>query len=345
MAPRLDEAGELAILKRLVRALDRPDVVVGPGDDAAVIRPEPGMDLVATTDAFVEGRHWLPEWIAPDELGARLAVANLSDLAAMAAAPRWAMVSIVARPERDQASLAAIQGGIEATLAAAGAVVVGGNLAATSGAESLTLALLGQVAAGRAWTRRGARAGDLVAVTGHPGRAGAGLKLALALGERAREARWRPLLDAWLRPRARVAWAQELAVAGAVRAAIDLSDGLLGDLGHLCAASGVGARLAADAGGGDEALDAAARELGVPAFDLWAGASDDYELLLAVDPARREAFERAAEAVGAMVTFVGAFTDAPGRIERLEPGGTPRALAASGYDHFAAGERPTGRGT
>ncbi len=346
---RLGEAGEFGTLARLIRErIEHPGVIVGPGDDAAVLRPSPGMDLVATTDALVEGRHYLPDWITPAELGARLAAANLSDLAAMAAQPRWALLSIAARADHEVESLEALERALERTLADAGAVIVGGNLTATEGPEWLSLTLLGEVARGREWTRHGARPGDLVAVTGSPGRAGAGLMLALRLGARARAEAWRPLMDAWLRPAARVALARTLAVTGAITAAIDLSDGLLGDLGHLCEASGVGAEL--DAGDpGDSLLERAAAELGVPAFDLWAGPSDDYELLLAVDPAGRAALEAAAAVAGGAVGFVGRFTGTPGLIARVEPGGARRPLEPAGFDHFAgtggrgAGPRAGGR--
>ena len=338
--PRLGEVGEREVLKRLIgAAVERPTVALGPGDDAAVLRPAPGMDLVATTDAFVEGRHWLPDWIAPAELGARLAAANLSDLAAMAATPRWALISIAARAEHEVDALVALERGLDQALGVEGAAVVGGNLAAIEGPECLTLALLGEVARGRAWTRGGARPGDLIAVTGRPGRAGAGAALADTLGERARDAAWRPLMHAWLRPRARVAWAQALAESGAVTAAIDLSDGVLGDLAQVCEASGVGAEIAAQAGTDDPALAAAAAALKREAFDLWAGPSDDYELLLAVDGARRAAFESAAQAAGVELRFVGRFTGSRGAIVRLDASGKSRALEGAGYDHFRQGER------
>jgi len=338
--PRLRDAGELEALRRLIaaRAAD-PTVVVGPGDDAAVLRPEPGMDLVATTDAFVEGRHYLPEWLAPAGLGGRLAAANLSDLAAMAAEPRWALLSIGARADHEVEALEALEHGLEQALRSEGAVVVGGNIAATEGPEWLSLTLLGEVAPGRAWARRGARPGDLIAASGAPGRAGAGLRLARSLGVKGRErvpAEWQALVDAWLAPRARVALARMLAATGAVTAAIDLSDGLLGDLGQLCRASAVGAEIRGEAGGSDPLLARAAKTLDVDPFDLWAGPSDDYELLLAVDPSRRAACELAAEAAGVALAFIGGCTDASGAIERLD-GGSRRTLDPTGFDHFARG--------
>ena len=335
---RLRDVGEFEALRRLIaERVGHPTVIVGPGDDAAVVRPAPGMDLVATTDAFVEGRHYLPEWLAPAARGARLAAANLSDLAAMAALPRWALLSVGARAEHEVEALLALEQGLEQALEAEGAVVVGGNITATEGPEWLSLTLLGEVAAGRAWTRRGARPGDLIAASGAPGRAGAGLRLASSLGAGARAPEWRSLVDAWLEPRARVALARTIAASGAVTAAIDLSDGLLGDLAHLCEVSGVGAELESRAGAEDALLERAAVVLGIPRFDLYAGPSDDYELLLAVDPARRAVCEAAAAAAGGALAFIGRFTDAPGVIARIEPDGARRTLEPTGFDHFARG--------
>jgi len=266
----------------------------------------------------------------------------------MAATPRWALLSIGARPDHDVEALVALERGLARTLEAEGAAVVGGNLTATTGPEWCSLTLLGEVAPGRAWTRRGARPGDLIAVSGFPGRAGAALRLAAGAAPGARAAlreRWPELIAAWLEPRARTRLAATLAATGAVRAAIDLSDGLLGDLGHLCAASGLGAELEAGAGGGDAVLARAAAALGADRFALWAGPSDDYELLLAVAPADRERVERAAEAAGERIAFVGRFTDARGVFEAVEPGGTRRALEGAGFDHFARGWTPPAIGT
>lgn len=338
---RLRELGEFETIRRLTHGRgEDAAVIVGPGDDAAVLRPAPGMDLVVTTDTFVEGRHYLPEWLGPAGRGSRLAAANLSDLAAMAALPRWALLSIGARADHEVESLVAFERGLEQALEAEGAVVVGGNLTATDGPEWFSLTLLGEVAPGRAWSRRGARPGDLIAVSGAPGRAGAAWRLAASMGAQSRDrvrADWPVLMDAWLKPGARVALSQALAGCGAVRAAIDISDGVLGDLDHLCAAGGVGAEIAAGAGSGDAELARAAATLGIGPFELWGGPSDDYELLLAVDPAGRERCEQAAVAAGAALTFIGAFTDERGVIARLEPDGSRRALDPVGFEHFARG--------
>jgi thiamine-monophosphate kinase len=329
--PKLHELGEAEVLRRLTAERARGlGVAVGPGDDAAVLEPEAGRQLVATTDAFVEGAHFLPSWGTPADWGARLAAANLSDLAAMAATPRWALLSMGLRSEHEVDSLLELQSGVVRALGAHGAVVVGGNLVAVQGEEWFDLTLLGEVRTGAAWTRRGAQPGDLLFVTGAPGRAGAGLRIARALGEQAREAEWRPLLEAWLAPAPRIAAALALAATSGVRAAIDLSDGLPGDLAHLCEASAVGAvvDLAACV---DPMLERAAGALNTSAESLRLSPSDDYELLLAVDPAARAGCESAAEAVATPFTCIGRFTEAERGIT-LAPSG--RGIDAAGFDHF-----------
>ncbi len=260
---RLRERGEFGLIRRLTAGWPAsPDVPLGPGDDAAVLRPEAGRDLVVTTDAFVEGRHWLAEWIPPAALGARLAVANLSDLAAMAARPRWAVVSLGLAAEVESDWVEALQSGLRAALDRDGARLVGGNVAAVDGAAWASLTLIGDCLPGRAWTRTGARPGDLLAITGAPGRAGAAIALIRALGAGAEAPPWRPLVEAWRAPASRVDLARALAASGAITAAVDVSDGLAGDLAHLCEASGVGAELERSALPVDPALEAAARALG-----------------------------------------------------------------------------------
>ncbi len=334
----LRELGEVEVLRRLAAARRPPaGTVVDAGDDAAVLRVEPGRDLVVTTDAFVEGRHFLSEWLTPAAVGARLAVANLSDIAAMCAWPRWALLSVGVRAEHEAESLLDLQRGLAATLEREGAGIVGGNLTSVEGAEWFSLTLIGEAARGTVWTRHGARPGDLLAVSGSPGRAGAGAQLAGALGEGARAPEWAPLLEAWRAPCARVGMARALGDTGGVTAAVDISDGVVGDLARLCEASGVGVEVDEGAWPADEALARAAATLGVTLETLRFGPSDDYDLLLAIDPAARGSCAAAAGRLNVPLAFVGRFTEAPEVLTVRDTSGATRALGASGYDHFAGG--------
>ncbi len=332
--PRLDEVGEFEAIRRLTaRRTAAAGVVVGAGDDAAVLRMISRDDLVATTDAFVEGRHVLAGWMTPRGMGARLAAANLSDLAAMGAAPRWALLSLGVRRDHDMDALVALQDGLTDALAEHQAAVVGGNLTAVEGAEWMSLTLLGVVPRGRVWTRHGGRPGDLLAVTGWPGRAGAGLRLALANAAAAKDAGLAPLLDAWRAPRARVAFALRLAALDAVTACVDVSDGFAGDLAHLCEASGTGATVLAGEWPHDAALERAAEVLGVAAEVLRFGPSDDYELLLALDPSKRDAVTAVARESETTLHVVGRLTEAPGVLTLLASE-SRRPLPGVGFDHF-----------
>jgi thiamine-monophosphate kinase len=355
--------GEFELIRRMTGDLPAGGgVIVGPGDDAAVLRPETGDDLVATTDSFVEGVHWLPDLLDATSLGHRFAAANLSDLAAMAAVPRWALLAVGAPPDAPAEWLEAFERGLAAALAAHGATVVGGNLTRERTHAWFTLTLIGEVARGRAWTRRGARPGDLLAVTGSPGRAGA----ALAVGAAAHRvsftaAACEPLLRAHREPSARVEFARALAETGAVTAAIDLSDGFHGDLTHLAAASAVGAEVDETLMPRDETLVEAARlllfqrahgagwsrarrqwvrytpspaRLTRLATELHFGPSDDYELMLAIDPAHELRAIAVAQATRTPLAIVGRFHDMTGVLTIRDGVGRTRPLPGHGWDHF-----------
>lgn len=332
----LRQIGERELLRRLaaLHGGSAAGVRIGAGDDAAVLAPAPGLELVVTVDAFVEGRHWRPGWIEPGALGARLAAANLSDLAAMGARPRWALLAHGLRGDHPADALIALQQGAARALGAHGAAIVGGNLTAVEGPAWSSLTLIGEAPAGRAWTRSGARPGDRLVVTGWPGRAGAAVRLAPAGGALAAHP---ALAAAWREPAPRVALALELAAAGGVRAAIDVSDGLAGDLATLAAAGGVGAALDARVLSGDAELARAADELGLEPLALALGPSDDYELLLAVAADRLAPLAAIAERHQVPFRVAGEVTPAgAGVVARLEREERPLAEIAAGFDHFRA---------
>ena len=343
--------GEFERIARLIHDLPSGEgVVLGPGDDAAVLRPSAGLDLVATTDTFVEGRHFRRDVLSPEEAGARLAAANLSDLAAMAAAPRWALVSLVSPGDWSAQAAERFERSLATALAADGAAIVGGNLASGDGPFTATVTLLGEVERGAAWTRAGARAGDVLAVTGFPGSAAAFLALALWGNPVSRERVPPALAQRIVSPPSRVAFARDLAREQLVRAAVDVSDGLSADLSHLCSASGVGARLEEASLPDDEPLRAAARALSaaagqergpLPAGEagllahLQTGPSDDYELLLALDPVNWVRAVAVARSRSVPLARIGTFLSGD-QLEIVSRSGEVGPLHPRGWDHFAS---------
>ena len=215
-----------------------PEVIVGVGDDAAVVAPGTGQ-LVLSTDVMVEGTHFSRETSSARDLGYKAIVVNVSDMAAMAASPRFALCALTLSGDVDAAWTIELFGGMREACNEYALWLVGGNLARGS-QVSVGVTVTGEVAPGRAVSRSGAHPGDRIVVTGSLGGAAAGLRVAQGTGS-PREGD-RPLLHALFRPVARVGEAAVLARNGAT-AMIDVSDGLSLDLSRVCLASGVGARI------------------------------------------------------------------------------------------------------
>ncbi|MEQ1590919.1 MAG: thiamine-phosphate kinase [Thiobacillaceae bacterium] len=302
-----------------------PGAVLGVGDDCALLSPTPGMQLAVSTDMLLEGRHFSPQ-DSPAGIGHKSLAVNLSDLAAMGATPRWATLAI-ALPGVDDAWLAAFARGFFRMADAHGIELVGGDT--TRGALGIAITVLGEVLPGQALRRSGAQAGDDVWVSGQIG--SAAMALAYRQGrlfmEQIDAAKLLPTLYL---PQPRVALG--LALRGIAHSAIDISDGLLADLGHVLAASGVGAELVfADfpvAAGTQNYLDQpVAREC------VLAG-GDDYELCFTASASQREAVMSAGVLAGVTVTRIGRITDAPGMFV-FDADGQTMSIEKTGYDHFA----------
>ena len=315
-------SGEFDLIARIrARAGSRDDVVLGIGDDAAVLQPPPGRQLVVCTDTLNAGVHF-PDDTAPADIGWKALAVNLSDLAAMGAVPSWCTLSL-SLPDADRARADALLGGLLELAALHGVALVGGDT--TRGPLSLCVTAIGHVAPGHALRRDGARAGDELWVSGTLGDAAAALR-----GWSRRDtvpAALRARLD---RPSPRVALG--LALAGLATSAIDVSDGLLADLGHVLTASRIGAEVDVDALPASPALHAACADAALRR-SLQAGGGDDYELCFTAPPALHDAVRAAAEGAGITVTPIGRMR-ADGGLQCRTADGTPWTGTRAGYEHF-----------
>ncbi|RMG19443.1 MAG: thiamine-phosphate kinase [Deltaproteobacteria bacterium] len=323
---------EFELIERWLERLPVPGsgVLVGPGDDAAVLVPRPGHRLVVTTDAVVEGVHFDAGRVPPAAIGHKALAVNLSDLAAMGARPRWSTVALTLPPGRLPWSfLRRIADGLGALARAHGVAVVGGNVSAGD-VFSLTLTLVGE--ARQVLRRKGARPGDRILVTGTLGDAALGLA---SLAARSGPPRRMSVLEArQVRPTPRVEMG--LAAVGLASAAIDVSDGLVQDLGHLLRESGVGATLFAHRVPRSRAYQRATTDLG-PALS----GGEDYELCLTAPPRKVPALSRRARALRLRLTEIGE-VDESGTLRILDDRGRPIRLAQVGYTHHTLTR--TGRG-
>ncbi len=308
-----DPPEEFGLIARHFRPLAGPGGL-GLLDDAALLDAPPGRTLVLTADAMVAGVHFLPDDPA-DLVGRKLLRVNLSDLAAMGAVPLAYLMTVSAPRATEDAWFAGFAAGLAADQAEFGISLLGGDTTHTPGPMTLSLTCVGHVGPGEAVRRTGARAGDEVWVTGTIGDGALGL---LALQGRVTD----PdgfLAGRYRLPRPRVGVLRP----GLVRAAMDVSDGLVQDLGHLARAGGVGAEIFADA----VPLSDPARAAGPGWLETCLTGGDDYELVMAVAPGR----ESAMAAVGA--TRIGRFVAGSG-VRVLDAGGGMMALERRGWSHF-----------
>jgi thiamine-monophosphate kinase len=312
--------GEFALIARLAAALPcrRADVIAGPGDDAALLQPPPGMVLAQTVDTCLEGVHF-PPGMDPADVGWRSLAVNLSDLAAMGAEPAWGLLSL-SLPVADEAWLDAFAQGLGEAAAGAGLAIVGGDL--VRGPLAISLALTGFVPPGEALRRQGAVPGDGIWVTGPLGGGAAGLA-AWKRGERA-------AARAFLRPIPRLA--EGRALRGLASAAIDVSDGLLQDLGHLLAAGGVGAEIDLERVPLEAGAAAAGASEGIA---MALGGGDDYQLCFTVPAARSIELEAVAAGWTQPPVRIGVIRAGHGVELRLH--GRHAALPEGGWDHFRDG--------
>ncbi len=315
--------GEFDLIERIcARAIARDDVALGIGDDAALLTPPPGMQLAIATDTLNIGVHFPAETL-PDDIGWKSLAVNLSDLAAMGALPAWASLSL-SMPAADAVWVDGFIDSFTALASLHDVALIGGDT--TRGPLSVCVSVVGFVEPGAALRRDGAQIGDDVWVSGTLGDAAAALSLLQwGAGQSSPPEALRARLD---RPTPRVALGRVLR--GVASACIDVSDGLLADLGHVCEASGVGAVVDLDT------LPASVvfAKHGDPDIRRrWqATGGDDYELCFTVPVSVREWVTEAAERVGVAATRVGRVVE--GSRVHAQVDGDPWQAASVGYRHF-----------
>jgi len=311
---------EFALIARHFRPL------AGPGaldlrDDAAVLAPPVGRELVLTADAMVAGVHFLPD-DPPDLIGRKLLRVNLSDLAAKGATPLAYLMTVSTPRDTPDAWFAGFAAGLAQDQREYGITLLGGDTTSTPGPISLSLTAIGHAAPGRTVHRVGASTGDGIWVTGTIGDGALGL--AVAHGRLADPSGY--LLGRYRLPQPRVGFA----VAGVASAGMDVSDGLVQDLGHICRASDIGAIVETAL----VPLSPAAHAAGADWLATCLTGGDDYELLMAVPPRHEAALHAAAAAVGVAVTRIGRFRSGRSVVEVRQPDGRPMTFAAGGWSHF-----------
>jgi thiamine-monophosphate kinase len=305
------------------------------GDDAAVLDAPSDRQLVVTTDMLVERVHFRRDWSDFYSIGWKAAAVNLSDIAAMGATPTFAFVAVGLTPNETVEGLDRMYDGFSDCLNRYRARIAGGDTNASPDGLILSVTLLGTAVPGQVMTRTGARLGDKLLVTGTLGSSALALALLTELGVSRAERVNKDLLMVHRRPQPRVFAGQAAAATGKVRAAMDISDGLLGDLKKFCAASNVGARIETAALPVADEMRYASDLIRKDYRQVALEGGEDYELLFAVPPADVDAVRAAVEETGTPVTVIGEIVKTG--LHVIAPDGQGELPAeGEGWDHFAS---------
>lgn len=335
----LGKVGEFGFIDKIRSAMKakNPKVVLGIGDDAAIFKPTKGHEMIFTTDMLVEGRHFDFKWISPWQLGAKTMAVNVSDCAAMGAKPMVAVVSLGVPAKFPVKDLEAFYDGLKGWGEQYGAQVVGGD---TVGSDKfvVNVALVGEVEAGKALRRSGAKAGDALFVTGTLGDSAAGLRclrhpLAKEDKEKHSEAH---LIKRHLTPVPRFNVGRALSAKKLASAAIDISDGLSSEIHHLCEESGLGVEIHEEALPISPFLAHYCGGNGLNPLDFALNGGEDYELLFTVPLARiSEVVQKLPAETGVAVKSIGRMVPKTKGITLINKKGGRAPLPAKGFDHFA----------
>jgi thiamine-monophosphate kinase len=336
MSETLKGLGEFGLIHRIDELLKKegiqaPGVTLGIGDDTASFKARSGYEILVTCDCVVEGRHFLLPHISFMDLGSRSMMLNISDIGAMGGHPLYALISLGLKNDTIVKDIEDMYRGFLAELNPFGASIIGGNLTKSGDGIFIDITLIGEVEEGSAVRRSGARPGDVILVTGYPGHSAAGLQLLL----QSLASEDHPLVRAYNKPFHRAREGRAVARTGCVTAMIDTSDGFLGDLGHICEESRVGALLALEKFPISEELREAARILKKEPHEFFLRDSDDYQLIITCGAKESDRIRSViALTYDGPVTEVGKVTGPDQGIRLLLADGSEQSLSAKGWDHF-----------
>lgn len=334
------ETGEFNLIDRIRRILPvsrNRDLRVDIGDDTAVVALDRKRALLLTCDIQVEGRHFLFDRTTPYRVGRKSMAVNLSDIASMGGRPTYALVSLGLPADMPVESFERLFEGMRDEMLAHGAYVIGGNLARTREELVVDVTMLGEAELSRVLTRDGARPGDRIFVTGTLGASGAGMEALRLYGGKV-PGKYRELVKRHILPVPRVEMGRRIARSGVASSMIDLSDGVAGDLYHICERSGVGAEIREEPLPLPDRIGEIAEKSGRSVLDLALHNGEDYELLFTVPPGVPERKIRALPGkTGVPVTEIGRIVDRRDGYCLLDAGGRRTALKPTGWDHFREG--------
>ena len=338
MGKTISDIGEFGLIDRINKLIDsqgitNKSVKMGIGDDCASFIPRNGFEILITCDSMVEGRHYIRKFITPRDLGRRAMVMNISDIGAMGGKPLYALISLGLKKNTPVKGIEDIYKGFIDELNPFKASIIGGNI---TGSENIfiDITLIGEVEKEGMVTRSTAREGDVILVTGFPGHAAAGLRI-LSDKSKREDLLKHPLVKAYNNPSHRAVEGRAVAKSGCVSSMIDISDGLLGDLAHICESSGVGAEIYPDRLPVSDDLRKFCDEAGFDRYELIMGDSDDYELIITCPPDKADNIANAiAYYSNVKVTGIGRITPASNALKIVSSDGKERKITPKGWDHF-----------
>ena len=342
------DLGEFGLIDRIAANVgNAAGVITGIGDDAAVTALTPGMQLLTSTDMLLEGVHFRRDWHDPFRLGRKSLAVSISDIAAMGGIPRWALLSLAIPADCSLLVLDDFTSGFLAMAAEHDVTLIGGDTCASQSSLIISVTIMAEQKPDLIVRRSGAHTGDEIWVTGALGDAA----LALSILERDFDYVQQPdsaiktsssmsgvkgndyLLSRLLDPTPRTMSGRMLAESGMATAMIDISDGLLADLGHIAGLSGVGGTLHLDALPISSHFQATVRCLPAFPYQLVLAGGEDYELCFTAHPANREKIDELMKKCGIDATPVGIVTNLPG-VTVLQSNGIPFDLKTTGFNHF-----------